>query len=182
MKEYKLNYKLLESNIIYKGRVFDIKVDKIEYESGNESLREIALHNGGAVILAVSKDNKILLVEQFRYPFEKRLLELPAGKLEINEDPLVCAKRELTEETGYSSSKYTKLGAICTTPGFCSEILHIFLAEDLTPGNHNREEGEQGMEVLELPLVQIENMISSGQIVDAKTICAILYYKLLKKL
>lgn len=172
-----MNYKLLKSDIIYRGKVFDVQVDKIKYESGNESIREIAVHNGGAVVVAVTPENKIILVEQFRYPFETRLLELPAGKLDPGEDPKICAGRELTEETGYTAGKISKLGSICTTPGFCTEVLHIYLAEDLTPGNHNREEGEQGMEMMELTVDEIESMISSGKITDAKTICGIHYYK-----
>ena len=168
-----MNFKILESEVVFKGKVFDLQVDQIEYDSGNKGVRETAVHQGGAVAVAVKYDGKIIFVKQFRYPLQKVLLELPAGKLNKGEDPMVCAVRELEEETGYKAKKVEKLGAICTTPGFCTEILHIYLAEDLIPGDHNREEGEFGMEIIELTLDQAEEKIRSGEIFDAKTICGI---------
>ena len=108
------------------------------------------------------------------------MYELPAGKLFKGEDPQHCAVRELEEETGYIAGKIMKLGVIATTPGFCTEVLHIFLAEDLTMGKINREEGEYGMVVREYPLEAIEEMIREGEIFDAKTLSGILYYKLRK--
>ncbi|MHB1686943.1 MAG: NUDIX hydrolase [Ignavibacteriaceae bacterium] len=168
-----MNYKLRKSEILFKGKVFDLQVDEIEYDSGNKGIREIAVHRGGAVVVPVTDEGKIIFVKQFRYPLQKTLFELPAGKLEKNEDPQVCAVRELEEETGYKTKNIIKLGAICTTPGFCTEILHIFLAKDLTLGNHNREEGELGMEIFEFTLAEIESKINAGEIYDAKTICGI---------
>lgn len=171
-----MNFKIKESKIIFKGHVFDIKVDQIEYNSGNDGVREVVIHNGGAVVLPVTSEGKIVLVKQYRYPSDEYLLELPAGKLELKEDPKVCAERELTEETGYSSDKITYLGKIHTSPGFCSEILYIYLAEDLIPGEHNREEGEDGMEVHEFTIQEINNLISDGKIVDAKTLSGLHFY------
>ena len=177
-----MNFTLSKTNIVFQGKVFDVKVDEIEYNgSGNKSFRQVALHPGGAVVLPLKNDGKIILVSQYRYPHNEVLLELPAGKLEKGEDPLYCATRELTEETGYSSNKISKLGKIYTTPGFCDEILHIYLAEDLIPGDHAREEGEEGMEVVELTLGEIDDKIRTGKIVDAKTICGIAYFKLLER-
>ena len=174
-----MNFTVSKTNIVFQGKVFDVKVDEIEYNgSGNKSFRQVALHPGGAVVLPLKSDGKIILVSQYRYPHNEVLLELPAGKLEKGEDPLNCATRELTEETGYSSKKISKLGKIYTTPGFCDEILHIYLAEDLIPGDHAREEGEEGMEVVELTLEEAEEKIRNGKIVDAKTICGISMYKL----
>jgi len=172
-----MNYKLLKSQILFKGKVFDHQVDEIEYESGNRGIREIAIHPGGAVVVPVKDDGKIILVKQFRYPLQNTLIELPAGKLDKDEDPLVCATRELEEETGYKAKEIKKLGRIYTAPGYCTEILHIYSARGLTPGNHNREEGEHGMEILELTLTEIERMIINGQITDAKTIVGIFYLK-----
>lgn len=171
-----MNYKILNSNLIFEGKVFDIKVDDIIYDSGNSGIREVVVHNGGAVVVPITEEGKIVFVKQFRYPFEKFLLELPAGKLEPNEDPMYCAARELEEETGYSSNEFKKLGAIATTPGFCSEILHIYLAKNLKAGNHNREEGEYGMEVFELTPEEAKEKILSGEIYDSKTICGVSYY------
>lgn len=173
-----MNYKLLKSDIVFSGKVFDLQVDEIEYESGNTGIREVAVHSGGAVAVALTKDYKILMVNQFRYPFQRFMLELPAGKLDKDEDPQLCALRELQEETGYVAAEIQKLGAIVTTPGFCTETLHIYLAQDLTKGAHNREEGENGMEVLELTLKEVEDKIKCGEIYDAKTISGIMLAKL----
>ncbi len=174
----KKNFKITESKTIYKGRVFDVRIDLLEYDSGNKSIREIAVHNGGAVVVAVTDEEKILFVQQYRHPFDEYLIELPAGKLEINEDPEFCAKRELEEETGMIAGKISKLGAIATTPGFCTEILHIYLAENLQIGTVNREEGEYGMSVIALSLNEAEEKIMKGEIYDSKTLAGILYYKL----
>lgn len=166
-----MNYKLKRSKILFKGKVFDLKVDEINYNaSGNSGIREIAVHPGGAVVIPVKKDGKVILVKQFRYPIQKWLIEFPAGKLDSNEDPLVCATRELEEETGYKADKIVKLGEILTAPGYSTEILHIYKATGLISGNYNREEGEYGMEILEHSFIEIQNMIISGEITDAKTI------------
>ena len=172
-----MNYTILKSEILYKGKVFDHQVDEIEYESGNKGIREIAIHPGGAVVVPVKDDGKIILVKQFRYPFQKTLIELPAGKLDKGEDPLICATRELEEETGYKAKEINKLGEIYTAPGYCTEILHIYMAKGLTSGNHNREEGEHGMEILELSVDEIEKMIAEGEIKDAKTITGLYFLK-----
>lgn len=169
-------YELKKSEILFKGKVFNLKVDEIEYASGNKGVREVAVHPGGAVVVPLLNNGRLLLIKQFRYPLQRDLIEFPAGKLFFGEDPLECAKRELTEETGYSAHKISKLGEIFTTPGFCDEILHLYLAEDLTEGNHNREEGELGMEIFEVTPDEIHSMIASGKILDAKTICAFYYF------
>jgi ADP-ribose pyrophosphatase len=168
-----MKYKLKKSETLFKGKIFDLKVDLIEYKSGNTGIREVAVHPGGAVVVPITNENKVVMVTQFRYPFQKVLLELPAGKLEKNENPFICAKRELEEETGYKSESIEKLGKICTTPGFSTEILHIYLAKDLQPGNHYREEGEDGMEVYEFSFDEIDEKIKKGEIIDAKSICGI---------
>jgi ADP-ribose pyrophosphatase len=173
-----MNFKIKKSEIVFHGKVFDVKVDNIEYNnSSNTGVREVAIHKGGAVIVPVKNSGKIIMVTQYRYPFNEFLLELPAGKLDEGEEPLNCADRELTEETGYKSNNIIKLGEICTTPGFCTEILSIYLAKELVKGAHKREEGEDGMQVFEFTLDEIEEKIRTGEIVDAKTICGIHYYK-----
>ena len=172
-----MNYILKKSNVLYKGKVFDLKIDEIEYESGNKGIREVAVHPGGAVIVPVTNDGDIILVTQFRYPFQKELMEFPAGKLDEDEDPLKCAERELEEETGFKAGRIEKLGEIYTAPGYCTEILHIYVARDLTIGNHNREEGELGMQIHKFTIDEVEEKIAKGEIVDSKTICAIYYLK-----
>jgi ADP-ribose pyrophosphatase len=172
-----MNYTIKKSNVLYEGKVFDLKVDEIEYETGNKGIREVALHPGGAVAVPLTNEGRIVMVEQFRYPFQKKLIELPAGKLDKGEDPLECAVRELEEETGYKTNSVDKLGEIYTAPSYCTEILHLYLMRDLEEGNHNREEGELGMIVHELTLDEIEKKIKAGEIVDAKTICGVYFLR-----
>jgi len=171
-----MDLKLLHHNIVYRGRVFTIVVDDVEYPSGNRSVREVAEHGGGAVVLAVFPDERIMMVNQHRYPFNEFILELPAGKLERGEDPLHCAQRELAEETGYRASEWRKLTSIFTTPGFCSEVLHLYLATGLSALEDGRtlEEGEQTMTLRFLPLTEAIAMIERQEIRDGKTICGIL--------
>lgn len=172
-----MNYRIISSQVIYKGKVFNTLVDQIEYNSGNKAIREVAEHPGGAVVVPVTDNGKIVMVTQYRFPVKEVLLELPAGKLSKGEDPKVCAVRELEEETGYKSDDIKSLGSIYTTPGYSTEKLWIYLAENLKPGNYNREEGEFGMEVFELSLPEVEEKIYNGEIVDGKTICGIFLAK-----
>ena len=174
-----MDFKVTKSEIVFRGRVFDLEVDDIVYDSGNTGVRETALHHGGSVIVPVTPEGKIILIKQYRYALRTMLIELPAGKLFKDEDPLICAGRELEEETGYKAGTIKKLGAIATTPGFCTEILHIFLATDLTHSTLAREEGELSMEMFEATIPEIEEMITDQKIYDAKTLAGILYYKLL---
>lgn len=171
-----MNYKVTDSKILHYGKVFDLKVDTLEYNSGNKGIREVAVHRGGSVVVPITDSGKIVFVKQFRYPLQKYLIELPAGKLDENEDPIICAERELTEETGYISKNIKPLGKIYTTPGFCTELLYIYLATNLTNGTHNREEGEFGMTIIELTLKEAIRRVMFGDIVDAKTIAGIFYY------
>jgi ADP-ribose pyrophosphatase len=174
-----MNFKVTKSDVVFRGKVFDIKLEEIEYnKTGNKGKREVVLHPGGAVVVPVTSDRNIIFVRQYRYPFDTIMTELPAGKLDKGEDPLKCASRELTEETGYTSCNIKELGKIFTSPGFCNEVLHIYYATDLTPGEHAREEGEEGMEIIELSLSEAEEKIRTGEIVDAKTISGIYMYKL----
>lgn len=171
-----MDLKLLKHSTVYRGRVFNIIVDDVEYPSGNRSVREVAEHGGGAVVLALFEDERIMMVNQHRYPFNDFILELPAGKLEKGEDPLHCAQRELGEETGYRASEWRKLTSMFTTPGFCSEVLHIYLATGLSALERGRmlEEGEQTMTLRFLPLGEAIAMIERQEIRDGKTICGIL--------
>jgi len=171
-----MNFKVTDSKVVHNGKVFDLKIDQLLYDSGNTGIREVAIHNGGSVVVPITKDGKIVFVKQFRYPLQKYLFELPAGKLEKDEDPFICASRELTEETGYTAKHIKPIGKIFTTPGFCTELLHIYLATDLIAGEHNREEGEFGMETYEFTVQEAVRKIMLGEINDAKTICGVFYY------
>lgn len=172
------NEKTLESESIYNGIVFDVVKDKVELSNGLIRRREIVKHNGGVVILA-EKHNKILMVKQFRYAVGQALYELPAGKLDKqNEEILDAAKRELLEETGHSAKNWKSLGFIFPTPGFCDERLYLFYATGLTFSKPNPDEGEI-IEHFEIELSEVFNMMKKGEILDSKTICALMKaYKL----
>lgn len=176
MKE--LFEKKLNSTEIYKGKVFTITCDDVELSDGYKSKREVVHHSGGVVIVAQT-DNKILMVRQFRYATKEALYELPAGKLDKQgEDILSAAKRELEEETGYNAKNWESLGYIWTSPGFCSEKLYLFKASDLTFKGQHLDEGEV-LDYLSIDKEEVFKMIKSGEINDAKTICALMRaYKL----
>ncbi len=166
-------FNTINREIIYSGRVFDIERDEVRHHSGYESIREVVRHNGGAVIVAMFENNDIILIRQYRYPVNERIYELPAGKLAPGEDPLDCARRELEEETGLSAVKWEKLTSLLTTPGFCSEVLHIYLATELHNGLQRLEEGEETIQVFRIPLADALYMCSEGIIHDGKTIAGV---------
>ena len=138
----KLFEKTLDTTEIYSGKVFNVTHDEVELCDGSKSFRDVVHHNGGVVIVA-EVDNKILMVQQFRYPTKEILYELPAGKLDKQgEDVLSAAKRELEEETGYIAQNWESLGFIWTSPGFCSEKLYLFKASNLSFKGQHLDEGE----------------------------------------
>lgn len=168
--------KVIDSKVYYNGKVLQLRVDEIEYlNSNNRGIREVAIHPGGAVIVPIKNDGKIIFVQQFRYPLQTELLELPAGKLDQNENPILCATRELEEETGYTSNDVSYLGKIYTAPGYSTELLEIFVAKNLKEGNHKREEGENGMQVFEFSSDIILKLIKEEKIIDSKTISALFF-------
>ena len=162
---------------MYRGKVFDLIVDRVEYPSGNTGVREIAHHPGGAVVVPLLDDGRVLLVKQLRYPFGRHIVEVPAGKLSPGEEPRVAAARELEEETGYVAGSLELLTSIYTTPGFCDEVLHIFLATNLkeSPSGHRREEGEFSMTVQPVLLQEALAMVERGEITDGKTIVGLFW-------
>jgi ADP-ribose pyrophosphatase len=168
--------KLLRREKLYSGKVFDLIVDHVEYPSGNTGVREIAHHPGGAVVVPLLDDGSVMMVKQLRYPLDQRILELPAGKLNANEDPAVAARRELDEETGWVATRLEKLTSIYTTPGFCDEELHMYLATGLkeSADGHRREEGELSMTIHTMPLATAIGLIENGEIRDGKTIVGLL--------
>jgi ADP-ribose diphosphatase len=166
----KEEFKLIKSELIFEGRVFNIVRDEVQHKSGYNTVREVVQHDGGAVIVALFEDRDVILIKQYRYPVNEEIYELPAGKLSPGEDPEHCAFRELEEETGLKAGKMEKLTAMMTTPGFCSEVLHIFLATDLQNGTQALEQGEETIEVFRLPLTRALSMCADGTIHDGKTV------------
>lgn len=168
----KLIETMIEGETIYDGKILRLERDKVILENGNTAYREVVRHNGGACIVPVTKDNEILFVKQYRYPFSKVIIELPAGKLELNERPEVCARRELREETG-AIGDVEYLTEIYPTPGYSSEIIYIYAAFNVEIGNLSLDEDEF-IDVVKVDINSALEMIKSGEIKDAKTIVGIL--------
>ena len=163
------HYRLNHSRTVYRGRVIDLTVDRITTASGTQAVREVVVHPGGAAVVPVFSNGDVLLVEQFRYPMQQSLLELPAGRIDPGESPEETAARELEEEVGFRAGRLEKLAAFYTTPGFCNELLHLFLARDLEPGRRAGDEDED-LSVHRYFPEQLEKLIRLGKIVDAKTL------------
>jgi ADP-ribose pyrophosphatase len=167
------NEKTISSNVVYSGKIVTVKQDKAELDNGKEVYREVVQHPGGVTVIPVDDCMNVIAVRQFRYPFGKETLEVPAGKLEYGEDPFECAVRELSEETGISAGRLISLGSIYPSPGYCSEILYIYLALDLSYGFSHPDEDEF-LNVSKLPLSEFVDMIMRDEIHDAKTVVAVL--------
>lgn len=165
--------KTLTSECVYNGKIITVQRDEVELAAGRKSFREVVRHSGGVVILAFKDPETVLMVKQFRYSIGQTILELPAGKLEKGENPDDASKRELEEETGYRAEKWTPLGFINTSPGFCDEKLYLFKAENLTFAGEHPDEGEI-LSVIEMKITEVNKMIKNNEINDAKTLCAIL--------
>ncbi len=165
--------KTISSEIAYSGKILNLKVDKVELQNGRVTTREVVGHSGAVSVVALDGEGNIILVRQFRYPFSRELLEIPAGKLENGEDPLACAVRELGEETGYTASEFTYLGDFYPSAAYCEEIIHIYLARGLSAGSAHPDEGEF-IDTVKMPLSELVDMIMDNSVHDAKTIIGVL--------
>jgi len=143
--------------------------------SGRETTREIVEHSDCVAIVAIDANGNVLLVNQFRKPVEKELLEIPAGGIDPGEDPVTAVRREMQEETGYLPQKVERLGGFYSAPGYCTEYLHLYLATDLTPSQLYAEDTES-IKLVRVPISQIPALITSGSICDAKSIAGLLIY------
>ena len=171
MKFYETTIKETE---IYAGNYLNLMNVQVELPNGKLSNRDIIKHPGACAIIPFISENEIILVEQFRKPLERTLLEIPAGKLNKNESPITCAHRELEEETGYKAKDMIYLGQIATAPGFCDEIIHLFKATNLYDGTKSCDEDEF-TDIKKFTLDEMKLMIKKGEIIDTKTISILSY-------
>lgn len=163
----------VESQLVYQGRLVDLRLDTVELPSGSRAKREIVEHRGAVAIVALDAEGEVLLVRQYRKAAEGTLLEVPAGTLDAGEEPADCAQRELQEETGYRAGRMERIGGFYTSPGFCTEFIHLFLATDLE-ASPLPTDADEAIELLCLPITDAPKLIVSGEICDAKTIAGLL--------
>lgn len=168
--------KTIEKNTVYEGVIVNVRRDKAELVNGKVVGREVVEHPGGVTVIPVEPDGTVWCVRQFRYPFGREMLEVPAGKLERGEAPFDCAVRELSEETGLTADEFVYLGPCCTSPGFSTEVLHIYLALGLHQGAMHLDPDEF-LNVEKYGLEELTDRVMSGEIDDAKTIIAVLKAK-----
>lgn len=168
---------------VFKGKIFTVAEDTIEFPNGKQAKWDVLLHDGAAAIVPIDNDGMVVLVEQYRCVEDGLILEIPAGKLEKDEDPSLCAIRELEEETGYKAKKLIPIGSIYSAVGFSDEEIKLFVAEGLEPGKVNLDPDEY-VNVKKFTLQEVIDMILNGQIKDSKTIAAVFKVKemVIKKL
>ena len=174
-----LKERTVKVNYVYQGKIVNLRCDEAALPDGKPCKREMVEHPGGASVLCVFK-GKVALVRQFRYAYQEELLEIPAGKLEKGEDPMLAAKRELEEETGLVAGELKPLFTLYPTPGYTNEKIYIYEASGVTLGKQHLDEGEF-LNVVFLPVEEVARMIEKGEIRDAKTIVAVQSYLLKNK-
>lgn len=171
--------KTIKKETIYEGKVIDLYIEEVELPNGKQGTREIIKHPGAVAILALTADNKIVMVQQFRKALEKVIVEIPAGKLEKGEEPIETAKRELEEETGYICETLSPLISFYTSPGFADELVHVYLATGLSKKENPASlDEDEFVDVLEIAVEEAVSYIKEQKIHDAKTAYAIQYLQL----
>ena len=174
----KFTEKTLQTKEIFNGNIISLQVDNVLLPDGNESTREIVKHPGAVAIIAITEDNKIIFVEQYRKPLERSLIEIPAGKLEPNEQPEITALRELEEETGYTTNELDYITSFYTSPGFADEIMHIYHTDSITRLEKPVAlDDDEFVEVHYLTFDEAKQLILEQKIYDAKTVYALMYLK-----
>lgn len=170
----------LSAEYRFRGRIINLRLDRVRLPNGREASREVIEHPGGVGILPLTDRDEVLLVRQFRYPYREELLEIPAGKRDPGEGPLACGVRELREETGATADRLTPLGQVYPSPGYCAEVIHLYLATGLHFGASSPDEDEF-LEPVRLPLAQAVEQVLAGEIRDSKTQTALLKAALLRQ-
>ncbi|MFI3141715.1 MAG: NUDIX hydrolase [Clostridia bacterium] len=172
--------KTLSEKLIFDGKIIKVHVDEIELPDGSKSMREVVEHSGGVCVAPYTEEGNLIFVRQFRYPYKRELLELPAGKLEKGEDPLEAGIRELEEECGVVADKIISLGTVYPTVAYCSEIIYTYCAVGLTKTAQRLDEGEF-LAIEEISLEKAEKMVMDGEISDSKTVAMVLKIANLKR-
>lgn len=172
--------KTLNRKNIYEGKIITVHVDDIELPDGNKAVREVVEHSGGVSVAALTDNDELLFVRQYRYPYGRVLLELPAGKLEKGEDPLTAGIRELEEECGVVADKIISLGTVYPTVAYCSEIIYLYGAYGLKETKQQLDEDEF-LSVEKIPLYDAVEMVMNGEISDSKTVALVLKTARLKE-
>lgn len=165
--------KKLERETIYQGKIINVYNDTVVLPDGKKTHRELVEHHGGVCVAALSERNTLLFVRQFRYPYGRVLLELPAGKLEKGEEPLSAGLRELEEECGVVAKDVINMGQVYPTVAYCTEIIHLFLATGLSKTHQHLDEGEF-LSVEEIELEKAVEMVMKNEITDSKTVALVL--------
>ena len=173
--------KTLSQSYQFNGRIINLRVDDALLPDGTTAIREVVEHPGGVCVAALTADDCLLFVRQFRYPYGEILLELPAGKRDPGEEPLETGKRELKEETGFTATDYRSLGRMYPTPGYINEVIFMYLATGLVAGEADPDEDEF-LEVEKIPLGRAVDMVMNGEITDAKTQAMVLKVHTLRQL
>jgi len=166
-------FELISSETLLKGRAFLIRRDHLKTPDGRETKLDIIEHGGSVIIIPVDKDGNLLFVRQYRHATGMDFLELPAGTLEKDEDPAVCAAREIREETGFAADKIEKIGDFYLAPGYSTEFMHVYLAQDL---RHDplEADADEFLSVESIPFAKAIQMAAKGEIPDAKSLAALL--------
>ncbi len=165
----------MKSDLIYKGKVFELRSEEVLIN--NRKTKRDVVYHPGAVAILVKKYNEFLFVRQYRHPAKERLIEVPAGTLEENESPIETAKRELLEEAGIKANNLIYLIKFFVAPGYCSEIIHLFYTDDFEITKNNPDD-EEDIDIIWVDIERAYDMIKNNEIKDAKSIIALLYYKL----
>lgn len=163
---------LLRAQTVYRGRIVNLDLETVRLPNGAQVTLEVVHHSGAAAVVPLFPDGRVVLIFQYRHAAGGYIWEIPAGRLEPGEPPEACAQRELAEEVGYKAGRLEKLGSILTTPGFCDETIHLFLARDLDPCPVNHE-ADEVLEIHEKTLTEALAMVGRGEIRDAKTLVAL---------
>ncbi len=167
-----MSAKVNKTATIHQGKIFKIVTENITFSNGVFSDIDIIRHPGASAIIPLSDKNTLILIKQYRHAIEKYIWEIPAGKIDDDEPPIECAKRELIEETGYSAKNWQKMGEIIPVPGYSDERIHLFVANDLVPAKQNLDKDEL-LDVHEIKFNDAIKMIHRGEIQDSKTICGL---------